>query len=778
MKNILLSLVFLIGVSQLFAQSLYHRAKIDLSKKDIRQLAALGIETDHGKIAKGRFIENDYSENEIEKIRNAGFKVEILINDVSSYYANQLSKDLNKSPESCFGEDLFSKYKTPDHFILGSMGGYYTYQEMLDILDDMQSEYPNLISIKKEISTTYTHEGRPIYSVVISDNPSEDESDEPKTLYTALHHAREPGSLSQMIYFMWYMLENYETNSLVKGIIDNTQLHFIPCINPDGYVYNEMTDPNGGGLWRKNRRNNGDGTTGVDLNRNYGYEWAHDDIGSSDLPESDIYRGPAAFSEPETSAVKEYCEKNNFNFILNYHTFGNLLIYPWGFSDSPTPEHSYFVAISEELVKLNGYLAGTGSETVGYVVNGDSDDWMYGEQTTKSKAYTLTPEVGLEGFWPPISSILSNCKENIQANISFGGFNLNFPVITLSEPEFTDVFEGEIEFSIKQLGLIAEGFTIEISPGSNNISIGKEGNYLLQTLDAEIETTPFTINPNTKRGETFAVAYSVTTDEINYTDTIKYIFNGNINEIEVSLEEFGEGILWEPDNIEWFYSTDVFTSPEFALSDSPAEYLNNENKSIYSKEIMLPENSELELRFNLKVDIEENYDYAQLYLIDESNIAHVLCGKYSTKGTEFQAFEQPVYDGSFDWVTETIDISEWSGQNVSFLWKFVSDQFLTLDGFYVDDWSIYNIQELVNNNKNELLAQRKIYPNPAQNIIYIDEAFDKIEQLYLYDSMGKLIYQGKKSNTISTEQFGNGVYHLLIKYTDNSSQNTSVIIQK
>ena len=67
---------------------------------------------------------------------------------------------------------------------------------------------------------------------------------------------------------MWYLLENYETDTEIKTLVDNTALYFIPIINPDGYIFNESTNPNGGGFWRKNRKDNGNDTFGVDLNRN------------------------------------------------------------------------------------------------------------------------------------------------------------------------------------------------------------------------------------------------------------------------------------------------------------------------------------------------------------------------------------------------------------------------------------------------------------------------------------------------------------------------------
>lgn len=136
-------------------------------------------------------------------------------------------------------------------FGFGSMGGFYTLAEVLTELDNMKVLFPNLITTKVSIGNTI--ESRPMYMVKISDNPDIDEN-EPEVLYTALHHAREPQSMMQMIYFMYYLLENYNSNPSVQYLVNNRELFFIPVVNPDGYEYNRSTYPTGGGMWRKNRK--------------------------------------------------------------------------------------------------------------------------------------------------------------------------------------------------------------------------------------------------------------------------------------------------------------------------------------------------------------------------------------------------------------------------------------------------------------------------------------------------------------------------------------------
>ncbi|MEL6987435.1 MAG: M14 family metallopeptidase, partial [Bacteroidota bacterium] len=353
-----------------FAQT-YSRIKIDLKESSIITVANLGLETDHGFYAPGKFLINEYSERELALLRAADVSFDILVEDVLAHY--EATKHLpftenHARNSSCDGGVI--EYETPRNYQEGSMGGFLTYDELLQTLDQMSTLYPNLITSKKAIGNYTTQNGNEIYYIKVSDNPNDDEIEENQIIYTALHHAREPGSLSQMIFYIWYLLENYKDDLEIQYIVDNTELYFMPCVNPDGYEYNESIAPNGGGRWRKNRRDNGN-STGVDLNRNYGFNWGWDDGGSSPDGNSEVYRGTEAFSEPETQAVKDLCEANNFKIALNYHSFGNLLIHPWGYNDALTDVDSIFKAMGNLMIEENNYKLGTGVETVGYVVNGD-----------------------------------------------------------------------------------------------------------------------------------------------------------------------------------------------------------------------------------------------------------------------------------------------------------------------------------------------------------------------------------------------------------------------
>jgi carboxypeptidase T len=72
---------------------------------------------------------------------------------------------------------------------------------------------------------------------------------------------------------------------------------------------------------------------GVDLNRNYDFMFASTDKGSSGDPCAEDFRGPSAFSEPETQAIRNLVENRKDKLIMafNFHAFGNLLIYPFNY---------------------------------------------------------------------------------------------------------------------------------------------------------------------------------------------------------------------------------------------------------------------------------------------------------------------------------------------------------------------------------------------------------------------------------------------------------------
>jgi len=295
----------------------------------------------------------------------------------------------------------------------GYFDRFHRYDQMLQELRQVEANHPDiakLYDIGDSWEKTAGIADRDIWAMKISDNVELEEAREPEVLYIGCHHAREIITPEIVLYFIHYLVDKYGTDSTVTYIVDNRELWLVPMMNPDGHEYVFTVDM----WWRKNRRDNGDGTYGVDLNRNYGYKWAYDDLGSSPITSDATYRGTAPFSEPETQAIRDLVESHHFSISLSYHSYGQLLLFPWGYVRRPTPDHQTFLAMAQRMVAYNGYRPQMGSEL--YLVNGDSDDWFYGEQRTKNKIFAFTPEVGRQ-FHPDTTEIMSLILENLGPNL-------------------------------------------------------------------------------------------------------------------------------------------------------------------------------------------------------------------------------------------------------------------------------------------------------------------------------------------------------------------------
>ena len=675
---------------------------------------------------------------------------------------------------------------------------------MIANLDAMAAKYPDLITIKAPIDGIMTHENRPIYWIKISDNPNVDEV-EPEVLYTALHHAREPGGLSSLIYFMWHTLENYDKDPKIKAMVDEGELYFIPCLNPDGYIFNINNYNNGEDFfWRKNRKDNGDGTFGVDLNRNYGYEFGFNNIGSSNMTDNATYRGPAAFSEPETQAAKIFCEAHEFEIALNYHTFGNLLIYPWGYDNIGIAE-DVFVTLAQEMVAENNffagtgietvnyeangnsdnYLVGTGLETVGYFVNGDSDDWMYGENVTKPAIYAMTPELGLGGFYPAETEVLGIIQSSLAQNIATGLLPHSYVSIKeKNDPLISSVNTQDFKFLIKNIGLSPGDFTISLTAVSDNITTtGSSKTISLASQEEQEDFIDFDLADDIMAGEEVVFALSVDQGSYVFSDTITKLFGVR----DIAFMDQGDNLdNWEMGN--WATTTEDFVSASSSITDSPNDnYAENTISTITSKLISLVDAQSVYLSFWAKWNIEVNYDYVQINISKDGGITYEpQCGLYTRAGSNDQRPGEPLYDGlQSTWVKEEIDLSVYEGQDIILQFMLVSDEAQERDGFYFDDLEITKLLDNSVSTTQIKLEDLKIktYPNPADQemVLELSRAIPE-STLYIYNAQGTAFYQKAFSNEsrfkISVEEWAGGIYFYELINTENGSKNSGKIMIK
>lgn len=311
---------------------------------------------------------------------------------------------------------------------------FHSFADMEQELQDIANRFPDITKLE---SIGRSWEGRDIWAMKISDNPDVDE-DEPEIYINGMHHSREWMAMEVPLYIISYLTHYYEDYDEVAELVNSREIWILPCVNPDGRVYdgiNDGTDPTNHSTqpygWRKNvRDNNGGGfdedDDGVDLNRNYGYFWGG--TGSSSSPGDWSYRGPSQFSEPETRAVRDFVLSRNFTISITYHSYSQLILYPWGFTKAPSDDKALFQTIAGQMSdRITNTVNSTKERYTPmqssqlYLTAGDDIDWLYGEAGIYAFLIELYPHLDeplddeYDLFHQNASKIMPVCEDNIGA---------------------------------------------------------------------------------------------------------------------------------------------------------------------------------------------------------------------------------------------------------------------------------------------------------------------------------------------------------------------------
>ena len=288
---------------------------------------------------------------------------------------------------------------------------YKSYAEIDAYIDALIDLRPDLVS-RFVFGTSI--EGRTMFGMRITS--SEGGEDKPAVVLDGTHHAREWIALMVPMYIADRLVRDYETDPEVRQLVDDAVIYVLPLINPDGYEYSRDVNR----MWRKNRRDNeGSSCWGVDPNRNYGYEWGG--YGASSDPCDETYRGTGPFSEPETSAVRDFfLATPNTKGHITYHSYGQLILYPFGYDYvlPPEPDLSTFVELTADMAdaiySVHGMVYVDQPAHALYRCSGITTDWVYGELGILS----WTPELrdtGYYGFLLPPEQIIPTGEENFEA---------------------------------------------------------------------------------------------------------------------------------------------------------------------------------------------------------------------------------------------------------------------------------------------------------------------------------------------------------------------------
>jgi len=558
MKKIQFLIALLFICSTLFSQEKHKRISIaNPTEQLVEQINDLGIDLTCGVVISQNNIQMEIDTYALSLLENNGINYRIDIDDVEEFYSSRAIRDLPRASSQVlqaknessinrsysvnelinnvgqYNECSEIDWAVPANWNLNDpanypsetnhFGGCLTYDMVLQELDDMRSAYPNLISVKTNASPSnqLTFEGRTVYYVRISDNPDIDEAGEPETLYQSLIHSRESATVMNQLFFMWYLLENYNTDTAVRNLVNNQALYFIPVFNPDGFVYNQTVAPNGGGGQRKNRNTSASGSCGtyvegIDLNRNSAYYWGNG--GSSTNSCSDTYMGTAPFSENETQIMRDFFLQHDFKLALNHHSFKNAMLHAYAGTNITNPRPDEYSKYNHDMTYYNRYAHGP-STSISALNSGNMNDWMLGGPAgvsangtptgTGSGKNTMawTPENGLSsegtggsfgGFWPSPSNFLPIARRAMRMNFLAAYFSGKYAKLhDLNQSDITQV-SGNLNFAIENLGQTTSNFTLTVTPVSSNIiSVGApsvlSGMAVLQQNDVAIS---YTLDPS------------------------------------------------------------------------------------------------------------------------------------------------------------------------------------------------------------------------------------------------------------------------------------------
>ena len=689
----IISVYFIITIYLLSAGDyIYQEIRVFHADPSILQsLNTLGIPLDHVRKNKDESLDLVVTVEEAHALLKIGIPFDVLQHDLTEYFVTRSNPDIERD------------------FPLGSMLGNYTLLEAIAQMDTLRNMYPDYVSEKDSIGTSI--EGRTIWAFKVSDYPSVDE-DEPEALYTGLTHAREPVSMMNIFFFVRWLCENYSSDPTAEFLVNHREMWFVPIINPDGYVYNETISPNGGGMHRKNRRPNPDNSNcnngtqqGIDLNRNYSYNWGADNSGSSGNPCSAVYRGASAFSEPETEAISNFILARQFKNVLHYHTYSNVLIHSWGDGTFPDePDLSTLREIGAEMTRENGYEVGTGTETIGYGVNGDAVDWTYGT----AGLISYTPEVGsyADNFWPSEDRVVPLCQGQVHSNKIFAlvagsDYIVHDRLFDNQFPTLEDTVA--ISLMIQNRGLTDSDGSVSLTINPlNDASLINSQTVIIQTIPSRTTDTTIiflsvpsgSIN-GTKAGLVITIQ---DTSSLEKLDSVSVIFGTP----EVIFQDGGEnGMTFWTDDDEWGTVQDAVEGM-YSITDSPiGDYVGDWGTSItqFINPLSFAGVVYPYVTFTSKWDIEENHDFVQFQISTDGISWHPLSGDYTTigSGQTAQPSSEPGYDGyQEDWVNEFIDLAIFAHEpevNIRFILR--SNGSVEKDGFYFDDFSINGYQRFL-----------------------------------------------------------------------------------
>ena len=413
------------------------RADVD-SMRELRTLLALGGDVWSESIGIGK-IDVMLPSERLRVLDGTAIEYEIVIKDVQSLLDAEQAR-LTANQNGIAGFKYHEEYHQQD--------------EIFAFYDALQESRPDLVT-SRVIGETI--EGREIYAYTVFGGTVAEAEDAPAVYILAGAHAREWIGPATMAFIADNFVNGHGIDDRITSLVDGVVWHIVPIANPDGYQH--TWDDNR--LWRKTRRVNGDGTFGVDWNRNFAAGWGGP--GSSGNTNSDTYRGSGPFSEPETQAIRDdVMAQSNSVAFFDVHCYSQLILWPYGYDDTE-PEGTAGVVhrmigegIRDAIASVHGTSFAPQPAHDLYLASGTSLDWAWDDAGVYSFTYELR-DTGNFGFILPPEQIIPSGEEILESFLyvgeqvlgssAFVDFPFGFPSVAPVETETQFVVEISAAFN-------------------------------------------------------------------------------------------------------------------------------------------------------------------------------------------------------------------------------------------------------------------------------------------------------------------------------------------
>lgn len=344
-------------------------------------------------------VDLQMSRDDVARLRAEGIEVEVIVSDLQADVQRERAEIAARQAARARGGDAVE------------YDNYYPFDDHVTFMNQLVDERPDLASIS---SIGQTLQGRDIWTVNVS-GPG-DASSRPQVAINSTIHAREWITTPASAYLLENLIRGYDTDPRVRNLMDTVDWYVTPVFNVDGYVYSWSTER----YWRKNRRNNGGGSFGVDLNRNFDVDWGGN--GASNNPNDETYHGTGPASEPETQVMVAFLSGlDDLRAHVDTHSYSQLVLHAPGTFAQSVPNQSELAAVAQEMsdaiLDTNGAYYNPQRALDLYEAAGTFSDWT----SIGLGAFGFTIEArpdagsGINGFSPPATLILPTAQEIYKA---------------------------------------------------------------------------------------------------------------------------------------------------------------------------------------------------------------------------------------------------------------------------------------------------------------------------------------------------------------------------